>query len=66
VPQAKTSRPILVAVAIAMGMACLFRWVPLLSTVSEGLSIVISTVIAATVCALLFPIPDEDEGEVAA
>ena len=66
VPQAKTSRPILAAVAIAMGISCLFRWVPKLNTVSEGLSIVISTVIAATVCALLFPIPDEDEGEVAA
>ena len=66
VPQAKTSRPILTAVAIAMGMACLFRWVPKLNTVSEGLSIVISTVIAATVCALLFPVPDEDEQEVVA
>ncbi len=66
VPQAKTSRPILAAVAIAMGMACLFRWVPKLNTVSEGLSIVISTVIAATACALLFPLPDEDTTEVAA
>lgn len=66
VPQAKTSRPILAAVAIAMGMSCLFRWVPMLNTVSEGLSIVISTVIAATACALLFPLPDEGETEVAA
>lgn len=66
VPQAKASRPILAAVAIAMGMSCLFRWAPMLNTVSEGLSIVISTVIAATVCALLFPVPDEDETEVAA
>ncbi len=66
VPQAKTSRPILTAVALAMGLSCLFRWVPVLNTVSEGLSIVISTVIAATACAVLFPLPDEDEREVAA
>lgn len=61
VPQAKKSRPILAAVALAMGLACLFRWVPFLSDVSEGLAIVIVTVLAATVCALLFPLPEEED-----
>ncbi len=65
VPQAQKSRPILTAVAIAIGLSCLFRWVPVLNTVSEGLSIVISTVIAAAACAILFPIPDEEEREAA-
>lgn len=64
VPQAQKSRPILVAITIAMGASCLFTWVPVLKNLSSGLAIVICTVIAAAICAVLFPIPDEEtEGE---
>lgn len=66
VPQAKTSRPILTAVAIAIGLSCLFIWTPILKELSSGLAIVICTVIAAAVCALLFPVPDEEEKEATA
>ncbi|MBQ4065239.1 MAG: AzlC family ABC transporter permease, partial [Clostridia bacterium] len=61
VPQAKTSRPILTAVAIAIGLSCLFAWTPILKELSSGLAIVICTVLAAAICAVLFPLPDEEE-----
>ena len=61
VPQAKKSRPLLVAAAVAMGLSCLFRWVPVLREISSGLAIVICTVLAAALCAVLFPLPDEED-----
>ncbi len=60
VPPAKKEREILAAVVLALGFSCLFAWVPALKAVSAGISIVICTVAAAAVCALLFPIPDEE------
>jgi predicted branched-subunit amino acid permease len=63
VPQAKASRPILAAVAMAVGLSCLFTWMPVLKELSSGLAIVICTVIAAAVCALLFPLPEEKDKE---
>ncbi len=63
VPQAKKSRPLLVAAAVAMGLSCLFRWVTVLREISSGLAIVICTVLAAALCAVLFPLPEEEDKE---
>lgn len=60
VPPAKKERQILAAVVLALICSCLFAWVPGLKTVSAGISIVLCTVAAAAVCAVLFPIPDEE------
>ena len=60
VPQAKEDRPILVSVLLALVFSCLFTWVPGLNRVSAGLAIVICTVLAAALCAVLFPIEDEE------
>ncbi|MBE7001753.1 MAG: AzlC family ABC transporter permease [Ruminococcaceae bacterium] len=60
VPQAKAEKPILIAVLLALIFSCLFAWVPGLNKVSGGLAIVICTVLAASVCALLFPVQDEE------
>jgi predicted branched-subunit amino acid permease len=60
VPQAKEEKPILISVLLALGCSCLFAWLPGLKEVSGGLAIVISTVVAAAVCALLFPVKDEE------
>ncbi len=60
VPQAKEEKPILIAVILALVCSCLFAWVPLLNQVSSGLAIVICTVLAASVCALLFPVQDDE------
>ena len=60
VPQAREEKPILVSVALALVFSCLFAWVPWLQKVSDGLAIVISTVAAASLCAALFPVEEEE------
>ena len=60
VPQAKAEKPILIAVLLALVFSCLFSWVPGLNQISGGLAIVICTVLAASVCAVLFPVSDEE------
>ena len=61
VPPAKKEREIFLAVVLSMVLSCLFAWVPGLRQVSAGLSIVLCTVAAAALCAVLFPIPEEEE-----
>lgn len=63
VPPARKEKSVLVTVILALILSCLFSWVPVLKTVSAGISIVICTVAAAVVCAALFPIPEEEEAE---
>ena len=64
VPPAKMEQEIFVAVLVSIVLSCLFAWVPALQSVSAGISIVICTAAAAAVCAVLFPIPEEEEAEV--
>ena len=59
VPQARQEKPMLVCMALALVMSCLFAWVPGLKEVSSGLAIVLCTVGTAAVCALLFPVKEE-------
>ena len=59
VPQARKERPVLVCVAFALVLSCLFAWLPGLKEISPGLAIVICTVGAAALCALLFPVEEE-------
>ena len=59
VPQARQEKPILLSVVLALVLSCLFAWVPGLNRVSAGLAIVICTVVAAAVCALVFPVEQE-------
>ena len=63
VPQAREEKPILAAVALALVFSCLFAWVPWLQQVSDGLAIVICTVAAASLCAVLFPVEEEEASE---
>ncbi len=59
VPQAKREKPLLFVMVLALVLSSLFAFVPFLNGVSAGFAIVISTVVAAAVCALLFPIDKE-------
>ena len=59
VPQARQERAVLLSVALALVCSCLFTWVPGLRDVSAGLAIVICTVVAAAVCAVLLPVKEE-------
>ncbi len=60
VPQVKEETPILASVALALVFSCLFKWVPFLNQISDGLAIVICTVLAASLCAVLFPLQEEE------
>ena len=59
VPQAREEKPILLSVVLALVFSCLFAYVPGLKEVSAGLAIVICTVAAAAICALICPIDEE-------
>lgn len=59
VPQARKEKPILLSVALALVFSCLFTWVPGLKEMSAGLAIVICTVAAAAICALVCPVEEE-------
>ena len=63
VPVAKKSKAVLIVAAIAVFCSCLFRYVPLLNEISDGVSIIICTIAAAAAGAIIFPrdIPDETE-----
>ena len=60
VPPAKQERSVFYVVVFALVLSSLFSWVPMLQTVSAGLSIVFCTVAAAALGAWLFPIADEE------
>ena len=61
VPPAKADKRVLAAVMAALVLSCLFRWLPLLQNVSAGIAIVCCTVIAAALCAWLFPIDEQED-----
>lgn len=59
IPQARQEKPLAICILMALVFRCLFVWLPLLKTVSAGLAIVLCTVAAAAVCALLFPVEED-------
>ena len=59
VPQAREEKPILLSVVLALVFSCLFAWVPGLKEISAGLAIVICTVAAAAICAVVCPVDEE-------
>ena len=59
VPQAREEKPLLLSLVLALVFSSLFTWVPGLNRVSAGLAIVICTVAAAAICALVFPVDEE-------
>ena len=61
IPPAKKEKEIFIALVLSMVFSCLFAWLPALQRISAGLSIVICTVAAAALCAVLFPIAEEEE-----
>jgi predicted branched-subunit amino acid permease len=59
VPQARREKPMLVCMILALVLSCLFQWAPGLKSVSPGLAIVLCTLGAAAVCAVLFPVQED-------
>lgn len=60
IPAAKKSRPVLMVALLAVALSCLFAYAPVLSEVSDGMAIIICTVIAAGTGAL---VSGRDESE---
>ena len=61
VPPAKQEKPVLITVILALMFSCCFSWIPALKSVSAGISIVICTVAAAAIAAVLFPVAEDEE-----
>ena len=59
VPACKKSRPVLLAVVISAAASIIFKY--LLTFVSGGFSIIFSALIASVICALIFPVKEENE-----
>ena len=60
IPPARREKPVCIVMILALVLSCLFAWVPMLQQISAGISIVLCTVVAAAVCAALFPTQDEE------
>ena len=63
VPPMKDDRNIIVAVVLASLISCGFYFIPYLNKVPFGIAISIAAVVAALVCALLFPVKGEVNNE---
>ena len=63
VPVARDSRPVALAALSSLLLSCIFAFVPALASVPSGFVIIICAVTVSLAFALLFPIPDEKEGE---
>ena len=61
VPPARRERPVLMVVAAALVISCLFSWMPQLRGITPGVAIVVCTVGAAGLGAVCFPIEEEAE-----
>ncbi len=59
-PPARKERSIAICACIAMTMSVVFYYVPVLKNVSSGVSIILCTVIAAGVSAVLFPVKEDE------
>ena len=63
IPPAREMRPVAIVVALAVGLSCLFKWIPFLNAMGSGWAIIICGVAASAAGALLFPIKVKKEGD---
>ncbi len=60
-PVAKKSKAVLLVACIAVCCSCLFRYLPFLQGISDGISIIICTIAAATLGAIFFPVDEKED-----
>ena len=63
IPPATKSKPIIFCIVIAILLSVLFYYVPELNTISFGISVVICSIVSASLTAILFPVKEDDEKE---
>ncbi len=61
-PVAKKERPILTVVIISALLSCAFEYIPVISSVPDGLTVSICAIIAALAGSFIFPVGDECDG----
>lgn len=61
IPEAKANKKILSIVIVAISVSSIFRYLPLLKNISSGWAVIISTIVASTFGAIVFPREDQDE-----
>ena len=62
IPPATKSRPVLMAVLGGMFLSTAAAYAPLIRELSEGMQIIIITVLVASVCAVIWPVKEREEG----
>lgn len=62
-PEAKKKKSVLFVSVISVICSCLFFYVPVLNTVSKGITIIVCTVVAAVMGTFLWPIESEENEE---
>lgn len=62
-PVARERRSVAIAAALAALLSLAFHYLPVLSAVSSGFSIIICTVAASAAAAVLFPVPEDNGGD---
>lgn len=61
IPPAKNSNPVLCVVILSIIIICVLRYIPWLNFISYGFSVIIATIISATLGALFFPVTESEE-----
>ena len=64
IPDARRSKPILFIILIASALSCMFYYIPGIKEIGLGFKIIISTVIAALIGAIFFPIDNDKKPEI--
>lgn len=66
IPEMRKEHPALWVVLCAVGLSCLFQYVPGLNLVPSGWALIISAVAASLLGALLFPVKPDEKGRIVA
>ncbi len=64
VPEVKQDRKVLIVAAISAAISCLIAFVPVFRAISAGTSVILCAVTASLLGAWLFPLPEENGGDV--
>lgn len=63
VPAARKVKPVLMVSVLAILFSCMFYFIPAFKGISEGVSIIVSTMLAAGIGAIAFPVDDTEDDE---
>lgn len=61
IPPAKENRAITLVILVAVALSCLFRYLPILNSVSQGIAIIICAILSSALFAFLRPIQVKEE-----